>query len=121
RIGDAAAYHGFEHAVFVGGIAPGKTPLYARMTTVGLAVFPGHHAYDFLAFHFCLERAAYAAIGTGGNDGVFGLAHFDDGLFHECRCGASLHAGAAGDTVTVQEGIVLTSRNAGIEAASGYG
>src|SRR5690606_23178001 len=85
----------------------------------GLAVLPGNHAHDFLAFHFRLEGAADAAIGAGRDDGVLGLPHFDHGFLDERRRGAGLYAGAAGHAVAGHEIVFLARRDAGVESAPG--
>ena len=79
-IGDVLADHRLEDALLVGGVAPGKTALDAGMAAIGLAVLVGHHAHHFLAAHLGLEGAADAAIGAGGDEGMLGLADFDDGF-----------------------------------------
>src|SRR5690606_4140229 len=66
RILDALADHRGRDAVLVRGIAPCKAALYAGVAVVGAAVLARHHADDFLAFHFGIERAADAAVGAGG-------------------------------------------------------
>ena len=117
-IGDLGADHRLGDAVLVGRIAPGEAALDAGMAVVGLAVLVRHHAHHLVALHLGLERAADAAIGAGGDDAVLGLARLDDGLLHQRRGRAGLHAGAAGDAFRVEEVLVLaggdtTSRSRG--------
>ena len=77
RIGDLVTDHRGGDAVLVGGVAPGEAALHAGMALVGAAVLVRHHADDFVALHLSLEGAADAAIGAGGDDGMFRLAHLD--------------------------------------------
>ncbi len=63
------------------GVSVREAALDAAVAMVGLAVFPGDHAHDFLAAHLGLEGAADAAIGAGGDLAVLRLTDFDDGLF----------------------------------------
>src|SRR5690606_10416456 len=120
-IRDALADHGAEDAVLVGGVAPGEAALDAGVAAIGLAILPGRHADDLVAFHLGLEAAAHAAVGAGGDDGVLGLAQLDDGFLHQRGGGTGLHAGAAGDAVAGQEVLVLAGGHAGLEAALVYG
>ena len=85
------------------GIAPGEAALYAGMPVVCLAVLPGHHADHRIALHLGLEVAADAAIGAGGDDGMFRLTQFDHRLLKQRSGRAGLHAGAAGDAFRGQE------------------
>ena len=101
------------------GVAVGEAALDAGVAAVGLAVFPGHHAHDFFAAHFSLERAANAAIGAGRDGGMLGLADFDQRFFGERRGRAGLHAGAARDAFRIQELFVHAGRNAAVEATAG--
>src|SRR5581483_11366946 len=73
-IGDLGADHRLGDAVLVGRIAPGEAALDAGMAMVRTAILVGHHAHDFGAAHFRLERTADAAIGAGGDDAVLRLA-----------------------------------------------
>ena len=106
RIGDLLADHRVEDAVLMGGIAPGEAALDAGMAAIGLAVLPRHHAHEFLAAHFRLERAADAAIGAGRDFRMFRLADLDHRLLGQRRGRAGLHAGAAGDAFGSQEILV---------------
>ena len=49
-------------------IAPGKAPFDTAVAMIGLAVLVGRHAYDLVAFHFCLERTADTTVGAGCYD-----------------------------------------------------
>ena len=121
RVGDLLAHHGGGDAVFVRGVAPGKTAFHTRMAFVGLAVFPGHHADDFAALHLRLEAAAHAAVGAGGGHAVLGLAQHDDFFLFERGRGAGLHAGAAAHAVRLHETAALPRRDARFKAAPGDG
>src|SRR5690606_34505831 len=68
--------------------------------------------HDLVALELGLEGAAYAAVGAGGNDRVFGLAHHDHGFLDQGGSGAGLYAGAARDAVAIEEGVVLARRHA---------
>jgi hypothetical protein len=114
-ISDLLAHHRIEYAVLVGGVAPGEAALDAGMAAIGLAVLPRHHADDFLAAHFRLERAADAAIGAGRNHRMLGLADLDHGFFLQRRRRAGLHAGAAGDALGIHEALVHAGRDAAFE------
>ncbi len=103
----------------MGGVAPGEAALDAGMAAIGLAVLPRHHAHQFLAAHFGLERAADAAIGAGRDHRMLGLADLDDGLLGQRRGRAGLHAGAAGDAFGAEERLVHAGRDAAVEAAPG--
>src|SRR5690606_37481477 len=116
RLVDAGADHGLGDAVLVGGVAPREASFDAGVAAVGLAVLPGHHAHDLIAFHFGLEGAAHAAVCARGDYGVLGLAHHDDGFLDQRGRGARLHAGAAGHAVAVEEGVVLACGDARGEA-----
>ncbi|MCY1485096.1 hypothetical protein D9M68_187140 [compost metagenome] len=117
-IGDLLADHRVEDAVLVVGIAIGKATLDAGMAAVGLAILPRHHAHQLLAAHLRLERAADAAIGTGGDDGMFRLADLDDRFLCERRRRASLHAGAAGDAFRRHEVFRHAGGNTAVETAA---
>ena len=71
-----------------------------------------------VALHLGLEGAADAAVGAGGDDAVLRLAVLDDGLLHQRRGRAGLHAGAAGDAFGVEEGFDLAGRHGRGEAAA---
>src|SRR5690606_1516424 len=102
----------------VSGVAVGETTLDARVAAVRLAVLPRHHAHDFLAAHLCLEGAADATVGAGGNDGVLGLTDLDHALFDQRRRRACLDAGAAGHAFALQEVLVHAPRDAAVEPAA---
>ena len=94
-IGGLVADHRLEYAFLMRGVAPGETAFHAGVALIGLAALRGHHAHNFLAFHFGVEGAAHAAIGAGGFNGIVGRAHRDHGFFVQ-RCGrAGLDTGAA--------------------------
>src|SRR5690606_30960620 len=105
-------------AVLVAGIAIGEAALDAGMPAIGLAVLPRHHAHHFLAAHFRLERAADAAIGAGGDDGMLRLADLDDRLLGQRRRRASLHAGATGNAFGIEEMLMHARRHPALEAAA---
>src|SRR5579862_7474246 len=67
-IGVLGANHRFGDAILVRGVAPREAALHAGVAVVGLAVFVGHHADDFLVVQFRLERAAHAAVRAGRDD-----------------------------------------------------
>src|SRR5450830_613062 len=100
---DVLADHRLGDAIRVAGVAPGKAPLDAGVAVVGVAVLVGNHTHQLVAFHLGAERAAHAAIGTGGDHGAFGLAQFDHAFFHQGRGGAGLYTGAAGHAFRVEE------------------
>ena len=119
RIGDLLADHRVEDAVLVGRIAVGEAALDAGMAAIGLAVLVGHHAHEFLALHFGLERAADAAIGAGRDHRMLGPAHLQHRLFAQRVGRAGLHAGAAGHAFRIDEVFRHAGGNAGLEAAAG--
>src|SRR3569833_438145 len=121
RLVDRGADHWVEDALLVGRIAPGETALDAGVAAIGLAVLVRHHAHNFLAAHFGLERAADAAISAGGNDRVFGLADLDNLLLVERRGRAGLHASAAGHAFRTEETLFHAGGDAAAEAAAGDG
>src|SRR5208283_4405596 len=116
---DLVADHRLEDAIVMMRIAIGEAALDAAVAVIGLAVFPGNHAHDFLAAHLRLEGAAYAAIGAGRHGRMLRLARGDDRLLDERRGGAGLHAGAAGDAFGLHEGFRHAGRDAALEAAAG--
>src|SRR5262249_19874161 len=116
---DPFADHRLENAFLVGGVAPGEAALDAGMAAIGLAVLPRHHAHHFLAAHLRLEGAADAAIGTGGDDGMFRLADLDHGFFGQRRGRAGLHAGAAGHAFGAEETLAHARGYAAVETAPG--
>ena len=87
------------------------------MAVIGFAILPRHHPDDFLAAHLRLESAANATISTGCDGGMFGLADGDHRLFDKRRSWARLHAGAAGNTFGLEEGLPHAGRNPAVEAA----
>src|SRR5690606_27359585 len=109
---NALAYHGAQDTVLVRGVTPGETTFHAGVATVGLAVFPGCHANDFVALHLGLEAATDTAIGAGGDDGVLGLTQVDNRLFHQGRSRAGLDTSTAGDAIAAQKTIVLAGSDA---------
>ena len=115
-VGDLAADHRFGDAIRMRGIAEGKAALDAGMPVIGLAVLVRNHAHDFRALHFRDERAAHAAVGASRHDAVVCLAFVDDGLFHQGRGRAGLHAGAAGNALRFHERLVLARRDHGSES-----
>ena len=121
RVGDPLADERRQHAVRVGGIAPGEASLDAGVAAIGLAVVVRHHAHDLVAADLRLEGAADAAVGAGGEHRALGLADLDDALLDERRRRAGLHAGAAGDALGVDELLVDAGRDLGLEAATGDG
>ena len=121
RVGDLGADHGLGDAVLVGGVAPSKTAFHARVTFIGLAVFPRHHAHHGVALHLGLEAAAYAAIGTGGDEAVLGLAQLNDRFFLQGSRRASFHASAARHAFAVHERLVLPRGDAALKAPARNG
>src|SRR5262249_52657964 len=105
-IADLLADHRLRDAVAVRGIAPGETALHAGVAVIRLAVLVRHHAHHAFALHLGAERAADAAVGAGGDDAVLGLPPVDDRLFLQRGGRAGLHAGAAGDALGAEEGLV---------------
>ena len=95
-VSDLGADHRLENALFVGRVAPGEPAFDAGVAAIGLAVLVRHHAHQFFAAHFRLERAADAAIGAGRHHRMLGLADLDDLLLVQRRRRAGLDAGAAG-------------------------
>ena len=83
------------HPVRMRGIAPGKAALDAGMTMIGVPGAVRHHADHLLALELGLERAADAAIGTGGGYAVGRLAAVDHRVFHQGGRRTCLDAGAA--------------------------
>ena len=118
RIGDLGADHRLGDAVLVGGVAPRKTTFHARVTFVGLAIFPRHHANHGVALHFGFEAATHTAVSAGGDQAVLGLAEFNDGFFLQRSGRASLDASAAGHAFAVHERLVLTWRHAALKTTS---
>jgi hypothetical protein len=101
------------------GIAPGEAALDAAVAPVRLAVLVGNHAHQLVTAHFRLERAADAAIGTGGDHGMLRLADLDHALFLQRRRRAGLHAGAAGYAFGGEERVAHhAGRNAAVEATA---
>src|SRR3546814_854023 len=94
---------------------PGETPLDAGVASICLAVFPGHHAHDLVSFHLGFECTTHTAVGTGGQYGVFGLAHFYDRFLGKRRCRAGLYTGPARYAVAFKKGIVLAGHDARVE------
>ncbi len=117
-IGDLLADHRVEDAIPMVRVAIGKPALDAGMAAVGLAVLPRHHAHQFLAAHLRLERAADAAIGAGGDDGMLRLADLDHRLFRQRRRRAGLDAGAAGDAFRRHEVFGHACGNAAVETTA---
>src|SRR6266403_869374 len=104
---DLGADHGLGDAVGVGGIADGEAALNAGVAVVGMAVHVRHHAHHLGTAYLGAERTAHAAVGAGGDDAVFGLTLLDQRFLGQRGSGTRLHAGAAGDTLGVKEGVVL--------------
>src|SRR5579871_5834567 len=96
RIGDRFADHRLGDAFLMRRITPGEAALDARMPVIGLAVLVRRHPHHAIALKLCLERAADAAIGAGGDHGPLRRAVFDDALFHQRRGRAGLYASPAG-------------------------
>ena len=115
---DGVPDHRLGDAVLVGSVAEGKAAFNAGVTVIGIAALVRNHAHQLVTFHLRLERAAHAAIGTGGDHAVLGLAGVDHALFHQCGGGAGLHAGTARDTLGIHERIVLAGSHLGVEAAA---
>ena len=115
---DRVADHRLRDAVLVRRVAEGEAALHAGVAVVRLAVLVRHHAHDLLALHLGAERAADAAIGAGRDDVVLRLAHLDERVLGQRRRRASLHAGAAGNALGVEERLILARRDLGIEAAA---
>ncbi len=111
----------YEHTVAMVGVAIGEAALDATMAVIGLAVFPGNHAHDFLAAHLGLEGAADAAIGAGGDGRMFGQTDLDDRLLLKRGRWAGLHTGAKGYAFGVKEGLAHAGRYAAAEAATSDG
>eukprot|EP00043_Microstomoeca_roanoka_P029777 m.23135 g.23135 ORF g.23135 m.23135 type:complete len:565 (+) comp9442_c0_seq1:265-1959(+) len=105
RIRDLVADHRVQDAFLVRGIAIGEAALDAAMAAVRLAVLVRHHADEFIAAHFRLERAADAAIGAGGDDRTLGRADLDDRFLDQRGGRAGLHAGAAAHAIGRQEAV----------------
>ena len=118
RIGDLGADHRLGDAVLVGGIAPSKTTLHARVTFVGLAIFPRHHAHHGIALHFGFEAATHAAVSAGGDQAVLGLTEFNDGFFLQGGSGTGFDASAARHAFAVHERLVLTWRHAALKTTT---
>ena len=118
RVRDLLADHRVEDALLVGGVAIGEAALHAGMAAVCLAVLPGNHAHQLVAAHFRLERAADAAIGTGGDDRMLRLADGNDAFLGQRRGRAGLDAGAARHAFRLQERLVHAWRHARFEPAT---
>ncbi|OIQ68971.1 hypothetical protein GALL_494310 [mine drainage metagenome] len=117
RIFNPLADHRLQNAVLMVGIAIGKPPLDARVPPVRLAVLVGHHAHQFVAAHFGLERTANPAIGAGRNHRTLRRADLDHRLFGQRRRRAGLHTGTTADAFRRQEIIrQRPRRNAAIKA-----
>ena len=118
RIGDPFTDHRLQLTVLVGGVTPGEAALDAGVALIGAAILVRHHADDLVALHLGLEGAAHAAIGAGGDDGVFRLAHLDHALLGQRGGGAGLDAGAAGDAFGSEEVLVHAGGDVRGEAAA---
>ena len=118
RIGDFRADHGLHDTVRVGGIADGETTLDTRMPVIGVAVFVGDHAHEFLALHLGPKGTAHAAVRAGRHKTVLGLTLLDQRILRQRRCRAGLDASSAGDALGVHERHILTGRHGGFESAS---
>ena len=101
------------------GIAVGKAPLDAAVATIGLAVFVGHHAHQFVTAHLGLEAATDATIGAGGDHRMRWRADLDDRFFLQGRGRTSGHAGPARHAIR-GEGVVGlgTKRHAAVKSAT---
>ena len=121
RIGDLRPDHRLQHAVLVKSIAVSEAALDAGMASIGLAILVGEHAHHFLAAHLCLERAADAAIGAGGDHGMVRRSDLDHRFLVERRSRAGLHAGAARHAFRLEERPGLARRDERLEAAPGDG
>ena len=118
-IGDPLADHRLQHAILVGGVAPGEAALDAGMALIGPAVLVGHHAHDLVALHLGLERAADAAIGAGRDDASVRAGRCSMTDFSVERGGrAGLDAGAAGHAFGVEEIFIHAGRDMRGKAAA---
>ena len=117
RVLDRGADHRLGDALFVRRITPGEAALHAGMAVIGLAVLVRRHAHDAVALKLGLEGAADAAIGAGGDHRALRRAVLDDGLLHQRRRRAGLHAGAARDALGFEEVLVHAGRDVAREAA----
>ena len=106
RIGEFGADHGLEDAIFVSRVAVGEAALDAGVAVIGFAVLIGRQADDFIAVQFRIERAAYAAVGAGGDDAAIGAASFGHGFFEQSIRRASLYASSAGNAFRFHERLV---------------
>ncbi len=118
RIGDLLADHRRGDAIRMRGVAVGEPALDAGVATVRLAVAARHHAHHLLTLDLGFERAADAAIGTGGRDGPLRPADERQRLLAERRRRARLDTGAARDALGIEERLVLARDHARLEAAA---
>ena len=118
---DAVAHQGRRDAVPVGGVAKGEPPLHAGVAVIGMAVAVRHHAHELAALGLRTEGAADPAVRASGDDRALRLAVLDDRLFNQRGGGAGLDAGAAGNALGIDEGVVLAGDDLGVEAAPADG
>ena len=108
---NARADHRLGHAVWVCGVAPGKTPFDAGMTFICLALFPRRHAHHLLAFDLGLKITAHAAVGAGGDNAALGLTPLDNAFFRQSSRRTCIHTRAATDTIRIEKILFLPRRH----------